>query len=174
MIEFLEDFREFRKILCVCPCCGEMTRVSDLKLYTKKPLVKTWLDEFEEEDQKLTKKVENFDEKEGEIRQHSIELGRTASKKILNQFMKRHMTPAFFKLKINPFDVKPILNPVDFLVFNGMSDEEGIIEKVMFLSKESMNEQLNCLRNQIKLAVENKKYDWKITRISQNGNIEYE
>jgi len=44
----------------------------------------------------------------------------------------------------------------------------------MLLSKETSNEQLNCLRNQIKTIIEKKQYDWQVTRISQEGAVEYE
>jgi hypothetical protein len=42
-----EEFQLFRKILCVCPCCGELVRLSDLRLKTKGEVEKTWLDDYE-------------------------------------------------------------------------------------------------------------------------------
>ena len=42
------NFLEFRKILCICPCCNNLTRVSDLRLKAKGKVAKTWLDDFED------------------------------------------------------------------------------------------------------------------------------
>ena len=47
MNSLFEEFSELRKILCICPCCGKIVRVSDLHLKVKKPIVKTWLDTYE-------------------------------------------------------------------------------------------------------------------------------
>ena len=54
----LEEFQEFRKILCICPCCGEMVRVSDLKIKVKNKIEKTWLDKHEAKIIQLEKEKE--------------------------------------------------------------------------------------------------------------------
>lgn len=35
MSELLDVFQSFRRVLCVCPCCGEMVRLSDLNTWGK-------------------------------------------------------------------------------------------------------------------------------------------
>ena len=47
MTELLKEFQEFRRILCLCPCCSELVRVSELRLKVKGPAPRTWLDEYE-------------------------------------------------------------------------------------------------------------------------------
>ncbi len=169
MSNLFEELSEFRKILCICPCCGDIVRVSDLHLKVKGPTTKTWLDTYEAEIIAMSKEEEKFNEKEQKIRDESVEKGRNEAKKIVNNVV----LPIFRKLKINPFDVKPILNPVDFLVFDGMTDKEKI-KNLIFLSKTSKIESLNIIRKQIKETISKKNYIWQVGRIDELGSLSFE
>ena len=71
MNPMFEEFQEFRKILCVCPSCGGLHRVSDLRLKVRGKAAKTWLDSFDEKELALADKTARFDEKEDELRKWS-------------------------------------------------------------------------------------------------------
>lgn len=103
MNELFEEFQEFRKILCVCPCCGDLVRVSDLRLKVKGSAIGTWLDDYEKKNQKLDKKEEQFNEGEEELREIAREKGRKEAEKVFNDAI----SPALKALKLDPFDVKP-------------------------------------------------------------------
>lgn len=169
MNSLFEEFGELRKILCICPCCGDIVRVSDLHLKVKKPIVKTWLDTYEAKIIAMNKKEEKFNEKEQKIRDIAVEKGRNEAKKIVNNVV----LPIFRKLKLNPFDVKPILSPVDFLVFDGMTDKDKI-KNIIFLSKISKINSLNLIRNQIKEIISKKNYTWQVGRIDDLGSLTFE
>jgi len=164
----LEEFQEFRKILCICPCCGEMVRVSDLKIKVKDKIEKTWLDEHEAKMIKLQNEREEFSKIEMKIREQSIEKGRKTAEKVFNKCI----NPNFRKLKIDPYDLKPILHPIDFVVFKGMSKGNSI-EEIKFFSHKTENEIINTLRSQIHKAIEKNDYDWQVARISEDGIIEF-
>ena len=164
-----EEFQQFRRILCVCPCCGEIKRVSDLRLKTKGPDVGTWLDNFEKKQLELSKEEELFGEKEGELREKAREKGRKEAEKAFH----KAICPSLKRLKLDPFDVKPILHPVDFVVFNGMNKEETIND-IIFLSKTLDCTSINSIRCDIKKAVTNNKYDWQVARIDTEGKITFE
>ncbi|OGJ15720.1 hypothetical protein A3K73_04025 [Candidatus Pacearchaeota archaeon RBG_13_36_9] len=170
MSQLFAEFQEFRKILCICPCCGEIVRVSDLKLKVKGPALRTWLDDYQKKSLFLDKKEERFEEKEVEIRKLAVEKGRTSAEKACNQLI----CSGLKALKLNPFDIKPILSPVDFVAFKGMNKEDSISE-VLFLTRETKccNE-LSMLRQQVKKAVIQMKYDWQVARIDEKGKIEME
>ena len=169
MNSLFEEFSELRKILCICPCCGDIVRVSDLHLKVKKTIVKTWLDTYEAKIIAMSKKEEKFSEKEKKIRDMAIEKGRNEAKKIVNNVV----LPIFRKLKLNPFDVKPILNPIDFLVFDGMTDKDKI-KNIIFLSKISKIEYLNLIRKQIKEIISKRNYLWQVGRIDNVGGLTFE
>jgi predicted Holliday junction resolvase-like endonuclease len=169
MNSLFEEFSELRKILCICPCCGEIVRVSDLHLKVKKPVTKTWLDSYESKIIEMNKKEEKFDEKEQKIRDAAVERGRNEAKKIVNNVV----LPIFRTLKLNPFDVKPILSPVDFLVFDGMTEKDKI-KDIIFLSRISKIESMNTIRKQIKDVISNKSYTWQVGRIDDLGSLTFE
>ena len=169
MNSLFEEFGELRKILCICPCCGDIVLVSDLHLKVKKPIVKTWLDTYEAKLIAMNKEEEKFNEKEQKIRDVAVEKGRNEAKKIVNNVV----LPIFRKLKLNPFDVKPILNPIDFLVFDGMTDKDKI-KNIIFLSKISKIESLNLIRKQIKDIISKRNYIWQVGRIDDLGSLTFE
>lgn len=168
MNELLNDFQEFRRILCVCPCCGDIVRVSDLRLKVK-GTAHTWLDDHEKKEQQIEKKEEKFSEEEEKLREIARAKGRKAAQKVFENAV----FPAIRKLRIDPFDLKPILNPVDFVAFKGMNCGEEISE-IMFLSKECSSPSLESARVQIARAVSSRKYCWQVARIDEDGGIEFE
>ena len=169
MSELYEEFQEFRKILCVCPCCGEIIRVSDLKLRVKGKPTKTWLDEYEKKQSILNAKEEKFSEIEAKLRETATKKGRKQAEAVFN----KAILPSFKALKLDPFDVKPILNPIDFVVFNGMNKKEDI-NNIILLSKQHDAPALTSVRKQIEQAILQKKYEWQVARIDENGKILFE
>ena len=164
-----EEFQEFRKILCVCPECGEIVRVSDLKLKSKGRVEKTWLDDYEHRSLQMGKKEEEFSEIESELRKAAVEKGRKEAQKVFNKAIKADLR----KLKLDPYDIKPILNPVDFLVFKDMNSKD-LISDIVFLSQKIENQNINRLRVQVKKVIEDKNYEWLVARIDNTGQIALE
>ena len=169
MTQLFEEFQAFRRILCICPCCGDLVRVSDLKLKGKGAIAKTWLDKHQKKEQDMAKKAEKFGEREERLREIAREKGRKEAEKVFNNAI----LPSFKALKLDPFDVKPILNPIDFVVFDGMNKKENI-KDVIFLSKMCKSHSLNSIRLQIKKVIADKKYDWQVARIDEAGGIIFE
>lgn len=168
MAALFEEFQALRKILCLCPCCGNIHRVSDLQLRVKGRAVRTWLDDYEQEDTKLSVKEQRLDEKEEELREVAREKGRKQATKVIN----KAICPALKALKLDPFDVKPILNPVDFVVFKGMNKTESVSD-IILLSRIYRCPPLNLVRHQVKTAVQKKNYDFQLARVDERGRISF-
>ncbi len=164
----LESFQSFRTILCVCPCCGQIRRLSDLKLRYAGKAPSTWLDKLDEKSLALDDKEALFEEKEAKMREAAAERGRKKVDVILRKCMAKDLAC----LKFNPYDIKTIMHPVDYVVFDGLND--GEMNKIVFLSKSSASPPLVTLRNQIQKSIENKAYDWKVARVDITGKISYE
>ena len=164
-----EEFQEFRKILCICPECGKIVRLSDFHLKVKGKVAKTWLDEYNKEQLAMETKEERFGEIEGKLREVAREKGRKEAERAIN----KAISPELKALKLDPYDIKPILNPVDFVVFKGM-DKKDAVSDIILLSKAIKNKELNILRWQVKKTIEKKKYDWQVARIDEKGNIGFE
>lgn len=143
--------------------------MSDLHIKVKGQGVRTWLDEYQKEELKLGEKEAKFEEQEEKLREIEREKGRKEAEKGFN----KAILPSIRALHLDPFDVKPILNPIDFVVFNGMN-KKGIIKDVLFLSKEHNLKTLKESRKRIREAIIKKKYDWQVARIEETGKIEFE
>jgi predicted Holliday junction resolvase-like endonuclease len=169
MNEFFEEFQEFRKILCICPHCAELVRLSDLRLTVKGIKIKTWLDEYERKIYDVDKKEERFEEIKEKLREQARERGRLGAEKII----KNAMCMPFKSLGLDPHDFKPILNPVDFVVFKGMNSGKEIND-IIFLSKQCNNSDLCSIRRQIEKVIADKKYELQIARIDEKPSITFE
>lgn len=110
-----------------------------------------------------------FDEREEKFREIAREKGRKEAEKVFNNAI----SPSFKALKLDPFDVKPILNPIDFVVFKGMNKEESISD-IILLSKKYDIPSLNLIRNQIETVILKNQYEWQVARIDEKGNILFE
>jgi len=164
-----EEFQEFRKILCVCPDCGKIVRLSDLKLKTKAETESTWLDYYEFRERLLSNREAEFDAVKDDLREAARAEGRKQAEVVFNNAIKQD----FRRMKFDPIDIKPVLNPVDFLVFQDMNKSEEITD-LIFLSKKLENPMINKLREQVKTSIENSNYEWLVARIDNEGKIEFE
>ena len=165
---FLEMFQQFKTILCICPKCNGLSRLSDLQLRSKEKAPKTWLDDYDFTIQKLQEQESEFEEKEGEIREKAAKRGRAQ----VPEIVRRSMDAQFAKLSYDPYDIKPLLHPVEFVVFDGMN--KGEINNITLLSRISTNPNLQNLQKAVAKAVDGKLYDWKVVRVSLDGEVEFE
>lgn len=168
MNNLLDTFQSFRTVLCLCPNCKELMRLSDLHLRYTGKAPKTWLDDYDGKVLKLEEKEASFEEEREKIRQQSVERGR----KQVPQLVKKCLCPDFKNLTYNPYDIKAIMHPVDFIVFDGMNEKD--MKNVVLLSrKPSENMQTKVLAS-IGKAISEKNYDWKVARIALNGKVSIE
>ena len=165
---FLETFQQFKTILCICPKCNGISRLSDLQLRSKEKAPKTWLDDYDFTLQKLGEQESEFEEKEGEIREKAAERGRAQ----VPEIVRKSMDTQFAKLSYDPYDIKPLLHPVEFVVFDGMN--KGDLNNIILLSRMSTNPNLQNLQKAVAKAVDDKLYDWKVVRVSLDGDVEFE
>ena len=165
-MSLFEEYQLFRRILCFCPCCNSIKRVSDLQLKAKGPTVKTWLDHYDTKEQELIKREVAFEEKKEKLRELAREKGRKAAEKAFHTAI----CPSLRKLKLDPFDVKPIFYPIDYVVFKGMNRDE-IISDIILLTREHNCPSINPIREQIRRAVGQNRYNWQEARIEEAGNI---
>lgn len=170
----LKTFQQFKSVLCICPHCSALLRLSEIQnLRTTTPAPKTWLDEYDVMNKKIDKKEELIEKKEdvlysqeAELRAKSVARGQKKVKTIVG----RSLQNASLK-KFNPYDIKPILHPVDFVIYDGNNDKQ--IKKIIFLSKKSEISDLRQLQESIHECVKKKNYDFREAKVSNNGNIEY-
>lgn len=166
-MEFLPTFQSFRTILCICPQCNAIHRLSDLHLRYTGKAPKTWLDQIEAKNQILEAKEEKFGEKEAKLREAAAAKGR----KKVGTMIQKLLVPEISGLKFNPYDIKLITHPIDYVVFDGMNNDD--LKRIFLLSKRTESPDLNSLRRQIEKAVAEKKFEWQVARYV-DGKITFE
>ena len=164
MEDMLSTFTNFKNILCVCPECNNISRLSQLYIYSSQKTQKTWLDDYEDRVRAFGELELEHDSKVNEIREQAIQRGRDQVPKMVNDSLSGSIT----KLKYNPYDIKPINHPIDYVVYDGMND--GSINNVVFLHEK--NTDLAELHKSIRDTVDKKQYDWKVARISKDGILD--
>ena len=120
-----------------------------------------------EKEKKIGKKEEKFAEEENSVREESKKRGREQVPKLIN----KSLTKSFSKLKYDPYDVKAILHPIDFVAFEGMN--KGQVENVDLLSNKTTNQHMQNLHKAISEAIKAKSYDWKILHVGEDGEVTY-
>jgi Predicted secreted endonuclease distantly related to archaeal Holliday junction resolvase len=140
--------------------------MSDLHLKYSGKSPKTWLDKYELQVLELEEKEQVFAAKEAELREKAIERGRNK----VPVMVKNCLCPEFKKLEYDPYDIKAIMDPVDFIVFDGLNQGKQV-QSVTFLAKPT-NSQMCEVTKTIKTAVSKGSYDWKVARITTTGKVE--
>jgi predicted Holliday junction resolvase-like endonuclease len=154
--------------LCICPHCDTLQRISDLQIRYAGKTGTTWLDDFQSKESRLQKKEEAFEEKKVQLKQQSRERGRRQVPLILKDLLHSELTTQPF----DPYDIKAILHPVDFVVFDGMNAREKI-DEIAFLSRKPDSRVLSEIKGSIKTSIRRGNYDWQVARVDVNGNVTY-
>jgi predicted Holliday junction resolvase-like endonuclease len=169
MSNLLNFLQSFRTILCVCPCCGDIVRLSDLHLRLKGVAPRTWLDTYESKSNGIEEKETAFEQREQELRHAAVERGRKKVPKLVCKCIDNDIA----ELKYHPYDIKAVYHPVDFVVFNGL-DRKETLDDITFLSRKTSSEMLRKIRASVQSAIRKEKYDWKVARVSISGEVTLE
>lgn len=167
--EVIKFYSSLRQIFGVCPSCDKVFRLSDCKLYQKKKPVTDWKEKIDTEIARLEQLQEKIEEK--------IELAREAAREIGRRQADKHikkLDTIFYPLKLNPNDAKVVFHPVDFIVFNGMNNNNyggGLIKNLVLLDKNDKTGEYLNIQKSVEKAVAGGKYEWLTLRVQENGTI---
>ena len=166
--EVLDFYSMLRHIFGVCPCCNEIFRLSDCKLFQKKKPEIDWKEEIDKEMQRL----ENLEEKILLKIEESKEAARTVGRRNADKLV-RKLDKIFIPLKLNCNDCKVIFHPIDFIVFNGMNNNVGdcSIKEILLIDKDNKSGQYLEIQKSISNAIQTRNYDWLTLRVENDGNI---
>ena len=186
-----------KRIFGRCPNCGEPFRLSDVKLtYGKMPprdllsKIKSARDKLQAEVDALTTELEEIEEDRDrdldavemkwkervelevdkrmmtrgkEIRQKAIaqsragQLGKTLEK----------LVPMFPGFGHHPYDVRPIFDPVDFVVFDGYY--QGSVTDICFVEFKTGGSRINPVQASIRRAIDKGRVHFQEKRLSKDA-----
>jgi predicted Holliday junction resolvase-like endonuclease len=156
-----------RQIFGICPKCEDFFRLSECKIFKKKP-VPDWKDEITLEKDRLDEAEEKLEEKKKELQRKAQEKGRISA-----QLAVKKIDPIFTPRKLNPDDAKVIFHPIDYIVFNGMKAPEPI-KNIILLDREEKGTDHRALQKSIEKVVEHENYEWQTLRVKEDGKIKVE
>jgi predicted Holliday junction resolvase-like endonuclease len=166
-MQLVKLFREFQTIFGVCPCCGEVFRLSEARLYVGRPPRRTVFDELHEEQRKVDQARERFEARESRIREVAKLKGQAVARRLL-----RRMAPVFVSNHIDPNDVKVVFDPVEYVVFKGLTN--GGCSRIRFLDRPSRSVRQERIQNSLAKTIDRGDIFWRTYRISETGNITVE
>lgn len=160
-------FRDSKRIYGICPCCGEVFRLSDATLFTTERPPATPFDRVDAERAKLERAEERFEARQGQLRLEAVEKGQREARKHL-----RSIAGSFIERRIDPQDVKVIFDPVEFVAFRGMT--RGRIDRIAFIDRPPSTRAREQLQRSIARAVKAGNVEWRTLRISNDGRVQCE
>ena len=165
-----DDFTAFYKtrqsILCSCPKCFAISRLSQLIIISEGKKSRTWLDDYEDNIRKFQDKQATFEEQESTIRDAAVQRGRAQ----VPNMVVSSLSDKVVSSKYDPYDIKPINHPIDYIIYDGMNKKS--INNVVLLHQK--NKHLAELHKSIRNVIDSKEYDWKVARVSREGKLEIE
>ncbi len=163
--DILLNFQEFQKILVICPVCGEIYRLSELKLFYQGKAKRTWLDEIRDEETRIEHLEEKLEEEKEKIKEKAQEKARRELPKLLKKTV-----PVICKHGYYPQDVKALFDPVDFVIFDGMNLKEKV-KRVVFFDGPPQNKVRERIQNTLRRAIKAGNYEWRTVKIDELGRI---
>ena len=153
---------EGRHIFSVCPECGSVHRLSDLALSRRGKYVPDWMDKIEGRRDSLERRKGTLEERAAEMQRVAKE---RAERKVLPQLLSR-AAPMFYKLQIDPRDVRTIIHPLDFVVFRGLNSRDGV-RAVDLVSLQQGNTFVPSIRK----AVDAHELGWRTVHVGDKGTV---
>ena len=166
-MRFAETFNEMKRIYGFCPCCGEMFRLSDATLLTRTRPPKTGFDRLREQENRLVRQEQRFDDAEQQIREGARKLGQLAARRRL-----RAIAPFFSRRRIELRDVKVLFHSVEYIVFRGMSGKKCL--SVDFIDHPAESADRERIQSSLQATINSGRIDWQTFRIDEYGRVKVE
>lgn len=165
---FIGLFKAQRNIFGLCPLCGEIFRLGDIKISYRRKFPMDWYDELLTEEEKITERESKLEEKLREIREKATEHAR----RVLLPKLLRKVDPLFSKLGYFPQDVKAIFDPIDFVIFDGMNRAEKV-KRIVFMDHKTEDREQQIIQKSVERTIDKERYEWETIRISsKTGEME--
>lgn len=165
---FIGLFKAQRNIFGLCPMCGEVFRLSEIKISYKRKFPIDWYDKMLAQGEKLDEKEMKLEENLKDIREKATE----RAKRVLLPRLLRKVDPLFTSLGYFPQDVKAIFDPIDFVIFDGMNRAEKV-KRIVFMDQQTENRGQRIIQKSIEKTIEQERYEWETIRISsKTGEME--
>lgn len=170
MSNSFDIFHQARRVLCKCPKCGEISRLSEIDIKSGVTTEPTWLDDYDSRVDEYNTADGKFTDEKKALKKEATDKGRIQAEADMKNFIKNSLIPTYRGMHTyDPRDIRVIGHPVDFVVFNGankVAEKKGeSVKEVMLLSKKTDDPHLQKLHSSIRDVIENNKYAWQTAKV---------
>lgn len=148
LIKILKD----SKLQLICPLCRKEHSIQSLTLFEN--------DKFTEEAQTIFEKQLEYIHAKKTFLQNLKKQGASkslkAAKAINLGFILERIAPTLDSFKFNPNDCRSLFDPIDYIIFNGLTKNKKI-DEVLFVDIKTGDAKLSKKQKEIKKIVEEKK-----------------
>jgi predicted Holliday junction resolvase-like endonuclease len=166
-MSLLDLFRRFQTLLGICPCCGRWFKLSDAQLFISKAPTATPFDELAQAQAELEAAISRFDEREERVRSLAREKGRLLARRRLKKIAGWCSEGRF-----DPNDVKVLFDPVEYVVFAGLSSRG--CSRVAFVDRPPKSRQKELLLESLGRAIRRGNVEWHTYRVTDDGEVSVE
>ncbi|MDR7555019.1 MAG: Holliday junction resolvase-like protein [Armatimonadota bacterium] len=155
----------FQEILCQCPCCGDLFRLSEARLYRWREPRPTPFDRLRVEEDRLERIQLRLEEELRRLRERSRQ---EASRRLRRRL--RSCDPLFTAHGYYPKDARPLLDPVDYVVFDGLSTRTRL-RSVVLLDLPARDRVRERLQRSIERVIRQGDVEWLALRVQEDGTV---
>ena len=154
--DIIKELQSDPNIYAECLCGGAFPLKKALLFYVEGPIpekVKKIVAERENEIKTRRKGLIKERKKFGmrvEMATKSINLGKILEK----------VAPAVQGFQFNPRDCRGLFEPIDYVVFNGLTKNSGLVDSIYFIDVKTGRASLNTNQRRIRMAVDKGKVVW--------------
>jgi len=156
-MDTIKQLQADRRILAECPDSGETFALADaVMFYVGDPLpeeAKQWVCGFEND---IKERQKELRERRRKVKEAS-ERGATAVG--LGKILEK-LVPVMKDFGADSRDVRPLFEPIDYVVFNGLAARDGEVDSLVFLDVKTGKAGLQASQRQIRDAVQGGKVEW--------------
>lgn len=160
-------YQDFKQIYGICPCCGDLFRLSDATIFARKAPPRTVFDELRDQSARVEARRERFEGLRDALRHKARLKGQVAAQNRL-----KRLSAFFMKRKINLRDVKVMFDPVDYVVFRGLCTRE--CTEAVLIDREPDSSRREKVQNSLERSIRRGNLEWKTVRIADDGSITLE
>ncbi len=159
MQDLIKDLKSDKNIYAECPICeGSFPLHKAVMFYAdgKIPeegtqIIENWRKELKERQNKLTKSKKKLKEKVGKATR-SVNIGKNLER----------VAPILQDFKFDVHDCRALFDPIDYLVFDGLSSRNGIVDSIHFVEIKTGGAGLTKRQRQIRDTVEEGNVKWDL------------
>jgi hypothetical protein len=102
---FFDIFHQARRILCQCPECGEISRLSEIQIKSGKKSKPTWLDVHQKNEDGFDADSYKFEEKKAEMKAKATAKGRIQAEEDMRDLIKNSLVSSYQQMSYDPRDI---------------------------------------------------------------------